>query len=115
MRKSLVSDIHIFKKSVPSAKAGDNVGLLLRGVKRPNVQRGRTVIKSGTRAQVSTTFEAEIYVLTKEEGGRHTPFFSTFGPVFHLGTSSIAGSFTFLEGREMVKAGTLAPPLLTLL
>lgn len=102
--KTTVTGVEMFKRSLPQGQAGDNVGLLLRGVKRDEVLRGQVVCKPGSIVP-HTKFEAEIYVLTKEEGGRHTPFFSNYRPQFFFRTADITGSITLPESVKMVMPG----------
>ncbi|MDP3974355.1 MAG: elongation factor Tu [bacterium] len=102
--KSVITGIEMFRKSLDEARAGDNVGLLLRGIEKENVQRGQVIAKPGT-VTPHTEFEAEIYVLTKEEGGRHTPFFKGYKPQFYIRTTDVTGEATLPEGVEMVMPG----------
>jgi elongation factor Tu len=101
---STVTGVEMFKKLLNEGQAGENVGLLLRGIKRTDVERGQMVCKPGT-VSPHTKFEAEIYCLTKEEGGRHTPFFSNYRPQFFFRTADISGGITLPEGTEMVMSG----------
>ena len=103
-QKTTVTGVEMFKKSLNEGQAGDNCGLLLRGLKRDQVQRGQVLCKPGTIAPAKK-FEAEIYVLNKDEGGRHTPFFSNYRPQFFMRTADITGSITLPEGTEMVMPG----------
>ncbi len=103
-QKTVVTGIEMFNKSLDSAIAGDNAGLLLRGIKKEDVERGQVVAKPGT-VTPHTEFEAEIYVLTKEEGGRHSPFFSGYKPQFYIRTTDVTGEITLPEGTEMVMPG----------
>jgi elongation factor Tu len=102
--KTTVTGVEMFRKLLDQGEAGDNVGLLLRGVKREDVERGQVLIKPGTVKPFSS-FEAEIYVLTKEEGGRHTPFFSNYRPQFYFRTTDVTGTMKLPEGVEMVMPG----------
>ncbi|MEK6953041.1 MAG: elongation factor Tu [Nanoarchaeota archaeon] len=102
--KSVITGIEMFRKSLDEARAGDNVGLLLRGIEKDDVQRGQVIAKPGT-VTPHTEFEAEIYVLTKEEGGRHTPFFKGYKPQFYIRTTDVTGEATLPEGVEMVMPG----------
>lgn len=102
--KTTVTGVEMFKRSLPQGQAGDNVGLLLRGIKRDEVLRGQVACKPGSIVP-HTKFEAEIYVLTKEEGGRHTPFFSNYRPQFFFRTADITGSITLPESVKMVMPG----------
>lgn len=103
-QKTTVTGVEMFKKSLQQGQAGDNAGLLLRGVKRDDVVRGQLVAKPGS-IKPHTKFEAEVYALTKEEGGRHTPFFSNYKPQFFFRTADITGSVTLPQGTEMVMPG----------
>jgi len=102
--KSTVTGVEMFKKLLNEGQAGENVGLLLRGLKRTDVERGQLVCKPGS-VTPHKKFEAEIYVLSKDEGGRHTPFFSNYRPQFFFRTADITGSVTLPEGTEMVMPG----------
>jgi elongation factor Tu len=103
-RKSVVTGVEMFKKLLDSGMAGDNVGLLLRGVERKEIERGQVIAKPGSITP-HTKFKAEVYVLTKEEGGRHTPFFSGYRPQFYFRTTDVTGVATLPEGVEMVMPG----------
>ena len=103
-RKSVVTGIEMFRKSLDYAEAGDNAGVLLRGISRDDVQRGQVLVKPGT-VTPHTKFEAQVYVLSKEEGGRHTPFFSNYSPQFYFRTTDVTGVVTLPEGTEMVMPG----------
>lgn len=94
----------MFKKTLNEGQAGDNVGILVRGLKREDVQRGQVIAKPGT-VKTSTEFEAQVYVLSKEEGGRHTPFFNNYRPQFFFRTADVTGDVTLSEGVEMVMPG----------
>ena len=102
--KTVITGIEMFRKSLDDARAGDNVGLLLRGIEKEDVQRGQVIAKPGS-VTPHTEFEAEIYVLTKEEGGRHTPFFKGYKPQFYIRTTDVTGEATLPEGVEMVMPG----------
>jgi elongation factor Tu len=102
--KTTVTDIEMFRKLLDEARAGENVGLLLRGVKKEDVQRGQVIAKPGT-AKPHRKFKAEIYVLSKDEGGRHTPFFSNYRPQFYFRTTDVTGSVKLPDGVEMVMPG----------
>ncbi|MCX6978050.1 MAG: elongation factor Tu [Verrucomicrobia bacterium] len=102
--KTTVTDIEMFRKLLDEARAGDNVGLLLRGTKKDDVERGMVIAKPGS-IKPHTKFKAEIYVLSKEEGGRHTPFFSNYRPQFYFRTTDVTGSVKLPEGVEMVMPG----------
>ena len=94
----------MFRKLLDKGMAGDNIGALLRGLKREDVRRGQVLAKPGTAKQ-GTKFEAEIYALTKEEGGRHKPFMSNYRPQFFLRTADVTGALMLKEGTEMVMPG----------
>ena len=102
--KTTVTDIEMFRKLLDTAEAGDNVGLLLRGVKKEDIERGQVIAKVGS-IKPHKKFKAEIYVLSKEEGGRHTPFFSNYRPQFYFRTTDVTGSVKLPEGVEMVMPG----------
>jgi len=102
--KTTCTGVEMFKKSLDQGMAGDNLGLLLRGLKREEVFRGQVVAAPGAQS-CGTTFEAEVYVLTQEEGGRHTPFFSKYRPQFFTRTCDVTGEITMPEGMEMVMPG----------
>lgn len=103
-RKTVITGVEMFRKTLDEARAGDNVGLLLRGIEKDDVLRGQVVAKPGTITP-HTEFEAEIYILTKEEGGRHTPFFKGYRPQFYIKTTDITGEVTLPAGVEMVMPG----------
>jgi elongation factor Tu len=103
-QKTIVTGVEMFRKLLDEGKAGDNAGLLLRGTKREDVERGQVLCKPGSITP-HTTFEAEIYVLSKEEGGRHTPFFKNYRPQFYFRTTDVTGSVELNEGTEMVMPG----------
>ena len=103
-RKTVVTGVEMFKKLLDSGMAGDNVGLLLRGVDRKEIERGQVISKPGSITP-HTKFKAEVYVLTKEEGGRHTPFFSGYRPQFYFRTTDVTGVAQLPEGVEMVMPG----------
>ncbi len=103
-KKTVVTGIEMFRKSLDEGQAGDNVGILLRGVEKDDIERGQVLAKPGTITP-HKEFEAEIYVLTKEEGGRHTPFFSGYKPQFYIRTTDVTGEVTLPEGVEMVMPG----------
>jgi elongation factor Tu len=102
--KTKVTAIEMFRKTLDDARAGENVGLLLRGTKREDVERGMVVVKPGTTTP-HTEFEATVYILSKEEGGRHTPFFQNYRPQFYFRTTDVTGVVTLPEGTEMVMPG----------
>jgi elongation factor Tu len=103
-RKVVVTGVEMFQKTLDEGQAGDNVGCLLRGVEREDVQRGQVLAKPGC-IHPHTKFQAEVYVLGKEEGGRHTPFFPGYRPQFYIRTTDVTGSITLPEGTEMVMPG----------
>ena len=102
--KSVVTGVEMFRKLLDSGEAGDNVGCLLRGVGREDVERGQVLAKPGSITP-HTKFKAEAYVLTKEEGGRHTPFFTNYRPQFYFRTTDVTGVVSLPEGTEMVMPG----------
>jgi elongation factor Tu len=102
--KTTVTGVEMFRKLLDQGQAGDNVGLLLRGTKREDVERGQVLAKPGSITP-HTDFEAEIYVLSKDEGGRHTPFFSNYRPQFYFRTTDVTGAIKLPEGTEMVMPG----------
>ena len=103
-RKTVATDIEMFRKLLDSANAGDNVGVLLRGTKKDDVERGMVLAKPGSITP-HTHFKAEVYVLSKEEGGRHTPFFTNYRPQFYFRTTDVTGTVTLSQGVEMVMPG----------
>jgi elongation factor Tu len=103
-KKSVVTGVEMFRKLLDSGEAGDNVGLLLRGLDKKDVERGMVLAKPGSITP-HTKFEAEVYVLTKEEGGRHTPFFNGYRPQFYFRTTDVTGSTALPQGTEMVMPG----------
>ncbi len=103
-RKSTVTGVEMFRKMLDQGQAGDNVGILLRGIEKDDVERGQVLAKPGSITP-HTEFEAEIYVLTKEEGGRHSPFFNGYRPQFYVRTTDVTGEITLPEGVEMVIPG----------
>jgi elongation factor Tu len=102
--KTVVTGVEMFRKVLDEGQAGDNVGCLLRGIKREEIERGQVLAKPGSITP-HTKFEAELYILTKEEGGRHTPFFSGYRPQFYFRTTDVTGVATLPEGTEMVMPG----------
>ena len=104
VRKTVVTGIEMFRKSMQQGQAGDNIGALLRGVDRKEIERGQVLAKPGS-IQTHTKFLAEVYVLTKEEGGRHTPFFTNYRPQFYFHTTDVTGVVQLPEGVEMVMPG----------
>ena len=103
-KESVVTGVEMFKKQLDEGQAGDNVGLLLRGLEKSDVERGQVIAKPGS-VTPHTEFEAEAYVLTKEEGGRHTPFFKGYRPQFYIRTTDVTGNVTLPDGVEMVMPG----------
>jgi len=103
-KKTVVTGIEMFKKALDEGRAGDNAGILLRGIKKDEVQRGQVLAKPGTVTPHSE-FEAEVYILSKEEGGRHSPFFSGYKPQFYIRTTDVTGEITLPQGVEMVMPG----------
>ena len=103
-RTTVVTGVEMFKKLLDEGRAGDNVGLLLRGVDRKDIERGQVIAKPGS-IKPHTKFKAEAYILTKEEGGRHTPFFSGYRPQFYFRTTDVTGVAQLPEGVEMVMPG----------
>jgi elongation factor Tu len=113
-KKSIVTGVEMFRKLLDSGQAGDNVGLLLRGVDKKEIERGMVLAKTGSITP-HTKFEAEVYVLTKEEGGRHTPFFKGYRPQFYFRTTDVTGSVELPEGTEMVMPGDNVPMTIELI
>ena len=103
-QKTVVTGIEMFRKQLDYAEAGDNTGVLLRGISREQVERGQVLAKPGS-VKPHSKFKAEVYVLSKEEGGRHTPFFSNYRPQFYFRTTDVTGVITLPEGVEMVMPG----------
>ncbi|MCX6729693.1 MAG: elongation factor Tu [Candidatus Saccharibacteria bacterium] len=103
-RKSTVTGVEMFKKNLDQGQAGDNVGILLRGVERDDIERGQVLSKPGT-VNPHTEFESEVYILTKEEGGRHTPFFKGYKPQFYFRTTDVTGEVELPADKEMVMPG----------
>jgi elongation factor Tu len=112
--KTICTGVEMFRKLLDDGQAGDNVGVLLRGTKREDVERGQVLAKPGS-INPHTTFEAEIYVLTKEEGGRHTPFFKGYRPQFYFRTTDVTGACELPEGVEMVMPGDNIKMVVTLI
>lgn len=106
-QKTTVTGVEMFRKTLEEGVAGDNVGVLLRGIEKKDVERGQVLAKSGT-IKPHQEFEAEVYILTKEEGGRHTPFFSGYKPQFYIRTTDVTGEVTLPKGVEMVMPGDSA-------
>jgi elongation factor Tu len=103
-RKTVATDIEMFRKLLDSAKAGDNVGVLLRGTRKEEVERGMVLAKPGSITP-HTNFKAEVYVLSKDEGGRHTPFFTNYRPQFYFRTTDVTGTVSLPQTVEMVMPG----------
>lgn len=103
-QKTVITGIEMFKKLMDEGRAGDNVGVLLRGLKKEDVERGQVLAKPGTTTP-HTEFESEVYILSKEEGGRHTPFFKGYKPQFYIRTTDVTGEVTLPQGVEMVMPG----------
>jgi elongation factor Tu len=103
-RKTVVTGVEMFRKNLDEGRAGDNAGLLLRGIGKEEIERGQVLAKPGTITP-HTKFKAEVYVLTKEEGGRHTPFFNGYRPQFYFRTTDVTGAASLPEGVEMVMPG----------
>ena len=103
-QKTVITGIEMFNKSLDEGLAGDNAGILLRGLKKEDVERGQVIVKPGS-VNPHTEFEAEIYILTKEEGGRHTPFFKGYKPQFYIRTTDVTGEIELPEGTEMIMPG----------
>jgi elongation factor Tu len=102
--KTTITGIEMFNKQLQEGQAGDNAGILLRGTKKEDVHRGQVLAKAGS-VNPHTDFEAEVYILSKDEGGRHTPFFSGYKPQFYVRTTDVTGEVTLPEGKEMVMPG----------
>jgi elongation factor Tu len=103
-QKSVVTGVEMFRKMLEDGQAGDNVGILLRGIEKEQVERGQVLAKPGT-AKAHTEFEAEVYILSKEEGGRHKPFFTGYRPQFYIQTTDVTGEIKLPDGVEMVMPG----------
>ena len=103
-RKTVITGLEMFRKQLDFAEAGDNIGALLRGVNRDEIQRGQVLAKVGS-VHPHTKFKAQVYVLSKEEGGRHTPFVSNYRPQFYFRTTDVTGVITLPEGTDMVMPG----------
>ena len=113
-KKTVVTGVEMFNKSLQEGLAGDNVGILLRGLERDDIERGQVLAAPGSITP-HTTFEAEVYILTKEEGGRHTPFFAGYRPQFYIRTTDVTGEVTLPEGAEMVMPGDNVTVTVTLI
>ena len=103
-QKTVVTSVEFFRKVLDEGRAGDNVGCLLRGTKKEDVQRGQVLAKPGAITP-HTNFDAQVYILSKDEGGRHTPFFNNYRPQFYFRTTDVTGSVVLAEGTEMVMPG----------
>jgi elongation factor Tu len=103
-RKCVVTGVEMFKKNLDQGQAGDNVGILLRGIEREDIERGQVLSKPGAITP-HTEFDAEVYILTKEEGGRHTPFFKGYKPQFYFRTTDVTGEVELPADKEMVMPG----------
>ena len=103
-KKSTVTGIEMFRKLLDSAEAGDNIGVLLRGIEKDDIERGQVIAKPGT-IHPHTKFEGQVYVLTKDEGGRHTPFFNNYRPQFYFRTTDVTGVIHLPERTEMCMPG----------
>ncbi|MEK7066837.1 MAG: elongation factor Tu [Patescibacteria group bacterium] len=106
-QKTVITGIEMFNKSLDEAMAGDNAGILLRGLKKEDVERGQVIVKPGS-VTPHTEFEAEVYILAKEEGGRHSPFFAGYKPQFYIRTTDVTGDITLPAGTEMIMPGDTA-------
>jgi elongation factor Tu len=113
-QKSTCTGVEMFRKSLPDAQAGDNAGVLIRGLKREDVERGQVLAKPGSITP-HTKFEAEVYILSKEEGGRHTPFFNGYRPQFYFRTTDVTGSVELPAGVEMVMPGDNVKMVVTMI
>ena len=113
-KKSVVTGVEMFRKQLDDGQAGDNVGILLRGVEKDDIERGQVLAKTGS-IKPHTEFEAAVYVLTKEEGGRHTPFFTGYKPQFYLKTTDITGEIKLADGVEMIMPGDNATMIVKLI
>ena len=103
-KKTVVTGVEMFKKNLDQGQAGDNVGVLLRGIERDDIERGQVLAKPGTITP-HTEFDSEVYILTKEEGGRHTPFFKGYKPQFYFRTTDVTGEVELPADKEMVMPG----------
>src|SRR3989338_7940917 len=113
-KKTVVTGVEMFRKTLDEAQAGDNVGILLRGIEKDDIERGQVLAKTGSITP-HTEFEAEVYILSKEEGGRHTPFFSGYKPQFFIRTADVTGEIKLPEGVEMVMPGDSAKMIVKLI
>ena len=103
-KKSTVTGVEMFRKQLDEGLAGDNVGILLRGIEKDDIERGQVLAKTGS-VTAHTEFEAQVYILSKDEGGRHTPFFTGYKPQFYIRTTDVTGEVTLEKGVEMVMPG----------
>ena len=113
-RKSVVTGVEMFRKELDQGQAGDNVGILLRGIEKDDIERGMVLAKTGS-VKPHTKFEAEVYILNKDEGGRHKPFFTGYRPQFYIRTTDVTGEITLAPGVEMVMPGDNAKMTVTLI
>jgi elongation factor Tu len=113
-KKTIVTGVEMFRKTLDQGQAGDNIGILLRGIEKDQVERGQVLAKPGSITP-HKEFEAEVYILTKEEGGRHTPFFSGYRPQFYIGTTDVTGEIVLPKGVEMVMPGDNAKMVVKLI
>jgi elongation factor Tu len=113
-RKAVVTGVEMFRKLLDQGEAGDNIGLLLRGLEREDIERGQVIAKPGS-VKPHTKFTAEVYILSKEEGGRHTPFFNGYRPQFYIRTTDVTGSADLPAGTEMVMPGDTVNLTITLI
>ena len=113
-QKTVCTGVEMFRKLLDTGEAGDNIGALLRGIDRNQVERGQVLAKPGS-IKPHTKFEAQAYILKKEEGGRHTPFFSKYRPQFYFRTTDVTGEVTLPEGTEMIMPGDDAKMTVTLI
>jgi elongation factor Tu len=114
LKKTVCTGVEMFRKLLDTGEAGDNIGALLRGIDRNQVERGQVLAKPGS-IKPHTKFEAQAYILKKEEGGRHTPFFSKYRPQFYFRTTDVTGEVTLPEGTEMIMPGDDAKMTVTLI
>ncbi len=113
-QKTIVTGVEMFRKTLDEGRAGDNIGILLRGIEKDQVERGQVIAKPGSITP-HKEFEAEVYILTKEEGGRHTPFFTGYRPQFYIGTTDVTGEVALPKGVEMVMPGDNAKATIKLI
>ncbi|EPJ6128939.1 TPA: elongation factor Tu, partial [Klebsiella pneumoniae] len=112
--KTTCTGVEMFRKLLDEGRAGENVGVLLRGIKREEIERGQVLAKPGT-INPHTKFESEVYILSKDEGGRHTPFFKGYRPQFYFRTTDVTGTIELPEGVEMVMPGDNIKMVVTLI